>query len=307
MRVFFFVIELILYKHMQINSWIIYITLALVGLCMGSFAGASTWRLRARQLVADKLHGEDVDNNEYNKLNKLTKKSISNDHSQCLNCSYALKWYDLIPLFSWLLLGGKCRKCRKSIGYFEIIIELGVAAFFVASYVFWPYPFSNIFQISKFVIWLISGVALAIAFAYDKKWFILPDVTSYFVIALGLINSILIITSSCDIAGSLLSIVGALLILSGLYFVLYIVSKGEWIGFGDIKLGFGLALLLSDWKLAFIALFAANFVGCIIVLPAMIAGKLKRDSHVPFGPLLIVGTFIAALAGNYLLGLLLLV
>jgi len=76
-----------------------------------------------------------------------------------------------------------------------------------------------------------------------------------------------------------------------------------WIGFGDIKLGLGLALLLADWRLAFIALFAANLIGCLIVLPAMAMKKLKRNSHVPFGPLLIAGFVIAGLAGNYLMSL----
>jgi len=55
--------------------------------------------------------------------------------------------------------------------------------------------------------------------------------------------------------------------------------------------------------LAFLALFAANFVGCLIVLPAMLIGKLKRNSHIPFGPLLIVGFVIAGLAGNYIISL----
>jgi prepilin signal peptidase PulO-like enzyme (type II secretory pathway) len=79
--------------------------------------------------------------------------------------------------------------------------------------------------------------------------------------------------------------------------MLYKISKGKWIGFGDIKLGLGLALLLGDYRLAFLAIFAANLIGCIIVIPGMTMGKLKRDSHVPFGPLLILGTIVAQLAG----------
>jgi len=288
---------------MHINSFIIYMTLILVGLCLGSFAGASMWRLRAHQLIKDKLDGEPVDHDEYNKLKKLTKKSVISDHSQCLNCSYELKWYDMIPLISWMLLRGRCRKCRKSIGYLEPLIEFGVAAFFVLSYAFWPYSLSNDLQISRLVVWLLAGVALAISFAYDKKWFILPNITTYFVIALGVINSLILISLSSNKINTLFEIIISVFILSGIYFILYLISRGKWIGFGDIKLGLGLALLLADWKLAFIALFAANLVGCIIVIPAMIIGKLKRDSHVPFGPLLIIGTIVAALIGNHLVNL----
>lgn len=290
-------------KRMHIDSFIIYLTLILVGLCLGSFAGASMWRLRAYQLVKDKLDGEHVDRAEYAKLQKLTKKSIIEDHSQCLNCSYELKWYDLVPLISWLLLRGKCRKCRKPIGYLEPLIEVGVVTFFVISYAFWPYSLNGGLQITRLIIWLLAGVALAISFAYDKKWFILPNITTYFVIALGLANSLILILLSSNKISSLLEIIISVFILSGIYLILYVISRGKWIGFGDIKLGLGLALLLADWKLAFIALFAANLVGCVIVIPAMVIGKLKRDSHVPFGPLLIIGTIIAALAGNYLVSL----
>lgn len=282
------------------NQFIIYFVLVLLGLCLGSFAGASVWRLRARQLVQDKAEGEPVDSSEFKRLNKLTKPSLLNDHSQCLNCSYALKWYDMIPLVSWLSLGGKCRKCRKSIGYLEPLIEIGVALFFVMSYAFWPQPLTTNIEIARLALWLIAGVGLAILFAYDQIWSLLPDQINFAVIGVGLINASLVIIGANDKMGALLSIVVSVMILSGLYWVLYIISHGAWIGFGDIKLGLGLALLLADWKLAFIALLSANVVGCLIVLPALLTRKLKRNSQVPFGPLLIVGFVIAGLVGNYL-------
>jgi len=285
------------------EQFVIYLTLIIFGLCLGSFAGASVWRLRARQLVQDKADGEHIDQNEYKRLHKLTKSSLINDHSQCLNCSYKLRWYDLIPLFSWLSLGGKCRKCRKPIGYLEPLIELGVAIFFVASYAFWPYSLSSGLEVARLVLWLIAGVGLAILFAYDIIWSLLPDKISFTVIGLGVCSAFITIIGSNDKIGALLSVLGSILILSGIYWMIYIISKGMWIGFGDIKLGLGLALLLADWRLAFLALFAANFVGCLIVLPAMLIGKLKRNSHIPFGPLLIVGFVIAGLAGNYIISL----
>lgn len=288
---------------MLMEYYMIYLTLVLVGLCLGSFAGASVWRLRAYQLLGDKKSGEHIDASEYKDLEKLTKVSVANDHSKCLHCSYALKWYDMLPLVSWIFLRGKCRKCHKPIGYLEPIIELGVAAFFVLSFTFWPYSLVSVIEIARLILWLIAGVGLAISFAYDTKWSLLPDKVSFSIVGIGLVNAIIVLIESPDKTSALSSIVGSVLILSGLYLVLYIISKGKWIGFGDIKLGLGLALLLADWKLAFIALFAANLVGCLIVIPAMIAKKLKRDSHVPFGPLLIVGFVIAGLFGNYLVNL----
>jgi prepilin signal peptidase PulO-like enzyme (type II secretory pathway) len=209
----------------------------------------------------------------------------------------------MIPLISWLSLWGKCRKCRKPIGFLEPMIEIGVAAFFVLSYAFWPYPLDNSLEIARLVLWMMAGVGLAIMFAYDTKWSLLPDRVNFTVIGIGACSALLVVLGAHDKLGALLGVVGSALILSGLYWVLYNVSKGRWIGFGDIKLGLGLAFLLADWKLAFIALFTANLTGCLIVLPAMVAGKLKRNSHIPFGPLLIVGFIIAGLFGSHLVNI----
>lgn len=282
---------------------ILYLILIIFGLTLGSFAGATVWRLRARQLVEDKAAGEPYDKAEYKQLAKLTNATIATDHSQCLHCSYKLRWYDLIPLLSWVSLGGKCRECRHPIGALEPMIELAVAAFFVLSYLLWPYPLASTLDISRLVVWLIAGVALAMLFVYDFKWSLLPDKVSFTVIGLGIINLIVVILTTNDVLGALLSAAGSVLILGGLYLALYVVSKGEWIGFGDVKLGLGLGLLLADWRLAFIALFAANFIGCLIVIPAMITGKINRQTHVPFGPLLIVGLVVAQFVGPHLIAL----
>lgn len=283
--------------------WIIALTL--FGLCLGSFAGASVWRLRAQQLKADKKAGEKIDAKEYRKLKVLTKHSLTKDRSVCLNCGYALQWYDLIPLVSWISLKGKCRRCRKSIGAFEPLMELGTALFFVASYLLWPAPLDSFQTIVPFVLWLVAGVGLAILFAYDAKWFLLPDAITFSVIgiaAVSVIFRLFFVESPIDLV---ISTAGAVAILSGLYLLIYLVSKGQWVGFGDVKLGLALGLLLADWQLAFVALFLANLVGCVVVIPGMIAGKLKRTSAVPFGPLLIIGTVLAQFFGAFLIGLLL--
>ena len=274
-----------------------YVALALFGLILGSFAGASVWRLRARQLVADKKAGEQVDHAEYTKLKKLAHQKTASDRSRCLHCGYTLKWYDLIPLVSWIALRGRCRECRKPIGIMEPLIELGTALFFVVSFLLWPYPLTSGIPIAEFVLWLAAGVGLAIMFAYDTRWFLLPDRINFAVIGIGLVSAVLMIIDSPDHVGALFNVLGSVGVLSGIYFILYLLSKGRWIGFGDIKLGLGLGLLLGDWQLAAIALFLANLIGCLIVLPMMITGKLQRQSHVPFGPLLIAGAIIAKLVG----------
>lgn len=283
------------------NEIVIYVVLAVLGLCLGSFAGASVWRLRARQLVEDKEVGEKVDAKEFARLEGLAHVKQTKDRSRCLHCGHALAWYDLLPLISWLSLGGKCRYCHKRIGYFEPIMELAVAAFFVLSYALWPFDLSGWVALMGFGAWLLAGVGLAILFAYDLRWFLLPNPVVFSVIGVAAIAAVGHLLQTSDIGGALLNLLGAILILSGLYLILYVVSKGAWVGFGDVKLGLALALLLADWRLAFLALFAANLIGCIIVIPGMIAGKIKRQTHIPFGPLLILGTIVAMFFGQTIL------
>ena len=275
-----------------------YVGLSILGLAMGSFAGATVWRLRARQLVQDKKEGEEYEKEEYKKLLPLTKAKATNDRSRCLHCGHVLAWYDLVPLASWLSRGGKCRYCKKSIGILEPLIELGTAAFFVASYILWPYQLVTFFDIVHFVLWLIAGVMLAILFAYDLKWFLLPNKVVFPLIATGALIAIIHVSGTPNVGMAIVSLVVAVLVLSGLYLLIWLLSKGQWIGFGDVKLGLALALLLGDYKLAVIALFAANLIGCLIVIPGMIAGTLTRTTRVPFGPLLILGFVAAGLWGQ---------
>lgn len=279
----------------------IYVGLVLFGLCLGSFAGASVWRLRARQLEEDKAQGEQVDKKEYKQLKQLMEISKTKDSSRCLHCGHVLAWYDLLPLVSWLSLKGKCRYCHKAIGRFEPAIEIGVAAFFVLSYILWPYELLTPLAVTQFILWLVAGVGLAILFVYDLKWFLLPNVVMFSVIGVSAASAVVALLQATDTVATLVSTLIGVFILSGLYLVIYLISKGQWIGFGDIKLGLALALLLSDWRLAFLALFAANLIGCLIVIPGMISGKINRQTRIPFGPLLILGTAVALFTGGFII------
>lgn len=279
----------------------VYVILTILGLMFGSFAGASVWRLRARQLVEDKIEGEKVNPVEYKTLLPLTKANVRTDRSRCLHCGHTLAWYDLLPLVSWISLRGKCRYCHARIGWFEPLMEIGLATFFVLSYALWPSAFDTTTIVFQFILWLVSGVLLAILFAYDLKWFLLPDVIVFPLVAVGTLMAGSELLSTSQPVSALINLAGSVTILSGLYYALHKVSKGQWIGFGDVKLGLALGLLLGDWQLAFIALFAANLIGCLIVIPGMLLGKLTRTTRIPFGPLLIIGAIGAMIWGPLLI------
>lgn len=272
--------------------------LVVFGLIFGSFVGAQVWRLRARRLERAKLVGSEYDKKEYKRLTPLLHSGLRSDRSRCLSCGHELAAGDLIPLVSWLSTGGRCRYCRARIGAFEPLMELGMAAAMVLVYGLWPYSLTTPAGVAQLIVWLIALIPLGVLFAYDLKWFQLPESLTLPVIVLGAVVAVLHIILAANHGAALVSTLGSVVILSGVYFVLWLVSRGRWIGDGDVVLGLGLALLLSDWELSFIALFAANFLGCLIVIPGLARKKISRTTEVQFGPLLIVGAIIALLWGH---------
>ncbi len=271
--------------------------LLLLGVVLGSFAGAQVWRVRARQLRTDKQTGHPYDKHEWRQLRVLLQGTVRDDRSRCLQCGHVLAWYDLLPVVSWLSTGGRCRYCQQFIGWFELVMELVLGVGLALSYLVWPWalPASSLL----FAVWVVVALVLMILAAYDAKWQLLPDPLNYGLMALGALFVLVRMTTLHDV--DLVSLTGAVALLVGLYGGLYAISRGAWIGFGDVKLCVGLALLLGDWRLAFMTLFFSNMLGCIIVLPGLVRGQLNTRSQVPFGPLLIIGCVISLLFGGSIL------
>ena len=271
--------------------------LLLLGVVLGSFAGAQVWRVRARQLRTDKQTGHPYDKHEWRQLRVLLQGTVRDDRSRCLQCGHVLAWYDLLPVVSWLSTGGRCRYCQQFIGWFELVMELVLGVSLALSYLVWPWalPASSLL----FAVWVVVALVLMILAAYDAKWQLLPDPLNYGLMVLGALFVLVRMTTLHDV--DFVSLTGAVALLAGLYGGLYAISRGAWIGFGDVKLCVGLALLLGDWRLAFMTLFFSNMLGCIIVLPGLARGQLNTRSQVPFGPLLIIGCVISLLFGGHIL------
>ena len=258
---------------MVMDKTLLGVCLFIVGLCLGSFVNAAIWRIKHKK---DLLFGR----------------------SECTKCHYKLGILDLIPVVSWLSLGGRCRKCNTRISTQYPLVELATGALFVASLAFWPFSFATVPHLILFCLWLCACVTLVFLFVYDLKWLILPDKAVVILCLIGLGMTIVYGIDAQSMIQFLQNLVFSLLILSGFYLLLYMYSKGKWIGFGDVKLGVGLALLLCNWQLALIALFLANLFGTLVFTPLMVMQKVKRTSHIPFGPFLIAGTIVAMLWGQ---------
>ena len=265
------------------------------GALFGSFACAQVWRLRARQLVDDKREGEKVDKKEAARLGRLIR-PVSHDRSECLSCHRPLAWYDLVPIVSWLSLRGHCRYCRAKIGYAEVLCEVGLALVFVLSYVAWPHTLGTPLQWALFAVWLMACVVMCILFVYDAKWSLLPFRINILLICLAAVFYGLLFANG--FVTSLWSLAGALVLLGGLYLLF---SVFGWSGMGDGILGIALALLVGRWGVAFLVLFIANLLGCIMLIPLQAQKKLRRNVKIPFGPFLILATIIGILWGGQLI------
>jgi len=152
-------------------------------------------------------------------------------------------------------------------------------------------------SISLFVLWLIALVMMVILFVYDAKWFLLPDVIMFPLIGLSVVIASVQIATSADVLSQVYTTLGAVAILGGIYLGLWLISKGAWVGFGDVKLGLALGLLLGSWDLAFLTLFLANLFGLLLVLPGLLTKKISRGAHIPFGPMLMLGFIVSLYFG----------
>ncbi|HSW99821.1 MAG TPA: prepilin peptidase [Patescibacteria group bacterium] len=243
--------------------------LLILGLCFGSFVNAFVWRLHEGR---DWVSGR----------------------SECPNCHHQLGSKDLVPVFSWLWLRGKCRYCHKAIPD-SPFVELIVPALFVLSYAVWSSELRGV-GLFQFILWLVFLVAFVALALYDLRWFILPDKLVFPLIGLAIVW----VLGSWALGGSWHSVAGSFVgmaIILGLFLGLYQISAGKWIGFGDVKLAIVLGLLAGGAMQACLLLFFASFLGVIISTPLIIAGKASRKSKLPFGPLLLMGMVLVQLFG----------
>lgn len=265
--------------------------LIVLGLCFGSFVNALVWRLHEQEHPVKKKKG---------KTAKKLDVSILRGRSMCVHCHHMLSANDLLPVISWLSLRGKCRYCHKPISWQYPVVELATAALFVASYLWWPYALDS-HGITLLALWLIMAVGLMALAVYDIKWFLLPNRLVYPLIGIGTLQALYVLAVADDIVRAATLIGLSVVIAAGLFYVLFQVSKGKWIGGGDVKLGVVLGLALANPWSAFLMIFTASLLGTLYSLPLLLTGRVKRSSHVPFGPFLILATFIVELFGAILI------
>ena len=234
---------------------IIAIYIFIIGTIMGSFFNVVAHRLS---------------NNE----------SIIKPGSHCESCQHLLKWYELIPIISFLIQGGRCRQCHTKLSWWYPLIEIITGLFYLFSYLY--------FGLSPdFFISLVISCVLVITCITDFNYLIILDEP----LVIGSILIIIITLITSGLVDTLIAILSGLL----LFFFMLLVKilgdkafKRESLGGGDIKLSFFIGLSLG-YKLAFVNLVLASF----LTLPIAFYYLVKyKDREVPFGPFLIISNFI---------------
>lgn len=210
--------------------------------------------------------------------------------SICQNCKKELLWFDLIPLLSFIKLTGKCRHCGSKIPARIFFVELLMGILFV--FLYWYYLTVALPLPALVVLLTITPLFVALFFA-DLEFGVLPD-KLIIVIMLVLFLYYFLFDFSIFVPQVLSG-----LVIFVFFFLLFIVTRGRGMGFGDVKLAFVLGLFLG-LKLSIVALYLAFLTGAAVSLILVLWGKKKlQGSTIPFGPFLVGSTLFSALFGDY--------
>lgn len=239
----------------------IYIIIFLYGIVVGSFLNVCIYRIPKKENIA-----------------------IVRSH--CMTCNYQLKWYDNIPLFSWIILRGRCRNCKAPISPQYPIIEASNGLLWLLIAIV------NGLNVDSLLFALLASALLVLS-VIDFRTYEIPIGINIFILALGLIMSVYHYTDWLS------HVIGFFAVSIPLYIII-LATKGRGIGGGDMKL-MAVAGLLLGWKLVVLAF----ILGCLIGAPVhLLRMKISgADRVLAMGPYLSIGIFIAALWGNTLINM----
>lgn len=232
------------------------------------------------------------------------KKGISTGRSICTHCNKQLKVRYMLPLFSWLILRGKCGYCNKKISSHYFLLELMTGLLFVVAFLKWNFlvitpstitpEITNLnfdwFALKMYLLHVLIFSFFSLIFFYDLLYKEVPDRFSLTSAAIAFSGNIVL---GLQTIPSML--IGAAL-LGGFFLLQFIISKGKWIGGGDIRLGILMGFLLG-YKLGILALILAYAVGSLVSISLLVQKKVKGKTEIAFGPFLIIGSLIAIFYG----------
>ena len=228
---------------------------------------------------------------------RLNTEKTFGGRSGCMSCQHKLSWYELIPVFSFLGLGGRCLKCKSKISIQYPIVELLTGLIFGALFL----KFQDVFFLSTisfsltYAFYAAAFSLLLVIAVYDLKHKIIPDELALILGILAFFG--LFFFNSLGFSPHLPTIWEFLsgLLISAPFALLWLVSSGKWMGLGDAKLAIGLGWLLGLSR-ALSGVVVAFWVGAIVGIALVIFSKKHgMKSEIPFAPYLVLGTILAFL------------
>jgi len=213
-------------------------------------------------------------------------KSVIGGRSYCPKCKKKIVWYDNFPILSYLIINGKCRKCKKSISIQYPLVEFLNIIFFLIIY----YLFS--FSITSLLLMILT-FAFVIIFFIDLKHYIIPNILTFPLMVLGFLKSFNPDLNSLfpNFINSLVGgIFGYTIIWTIIFFYKQVKNK-EGMGLGDAKL---LAVIgfWFGWIAIPFVLFSSSIVALILVIPSLLNRTKKFSSQIPFGPYIVIGCIL---------------
>lgn len=264
--------------------------LTVFGLCFGSFINALVWRIY--------LLESNKNNSKHKRKRSPKDYSVIHGRSMCVYCEHDLSWKDLIPVFSWVSLSGRCRYCGHRISWQYPAVELVTALLFIASYIAWPEKIDfNFLSIFIFASWIFTLIGLVSLIVYDLKWMILPNKIVYPLIFLNIFTFFIEYLQNAS-TNTLINFIFSVVVASGIFWLIFQLSNGQWIGGGDVKLGILIGVLVADPYKAFMIIFLASTLGSLYSMPGVFLNKFDGKSKIPFGPFLIVATIVVYFYGS---------
>ncbi|MBT3835511.1 prepilin peptidase [Candidatus Peribacteria bacterium] len=225
-------------------------------------------------------------------LYRIPKGESIKGRSKCCICNKILGCLELIPVFSFLFQGGKCKKCKTKISCRYPAIEILTAIIFVATFIT-----NQTLEIVPLIFLILSIYMLLMIALYDAATQKIPDVFTAALFIFALIFQITKIgIPNLNLAKDILyGMLVPIIFFGGMWTF----SRGRWIGSGDIFLGGAIGALLG-FQGTLISLFFAYTIGAVVALALIISGKAKRGAVIAFGPFLCVGAMIVIFIGSKL-------
>jgi prepilin signal peptidase PulO-like enzyme (type II secretory pathway) len=243
-----------------------------VGAIIGSFINCFIWRLHENESLLGR--------------------------SYCPLCRNKIHWYDNIPILSFFILRGRCRACGRKISWQYPLVELAAALLFAGAFIleisgkiFGDYLYFDPGAALRLTRDWFFIFVLLVVFVYDLRWYLIPDRVVLPAIVFIFVTNLFLGFSwwmllLCGLAGA------------GFFFIQFAVSRGRWMGGGDIRLGLLFGVFFARLDTLTLAILLAYFIGSIVSLSLVAVGKKHFSSQVPLGVFLAPGAILALFFGE---------